>query len=65
MSVIMRYIGRRNCSKKDFSEESHLSFSKKKRCDSSPLLCECRKGFITQTASLSLNKKRNLMLDKK
>ena len=26
MSLIMRYIGQRNCTKKDFSEESHLFF---------------------------------------
>lgn len=29
MSVILRHMGRRNCTQKDFSKESHLFFQKK------------------------------------
>ena len=29
MPVIMRYIGQRSCTKKEFSKESHLFFLKK------------------------------------
>ena len=59
MSLIMRYIGQWNCTKKDFSEESHLFFLKKN------IFLVKNYGPVSALPLLYLNKKWNFMLDKK